>query len=945
MSSLSHIGTKRHSGRYPWGSGKKPQRSTDFTSAVDTLRKQGLSDSEIAKGFGMTTDQMKREYLYHDVAKKKRDNMKETDIAEAYGMTTKQLRATYSLAKDEVKKERIAEVLKRRDAGMSNAAIAEELGVTEATVRNYLNPEFAARTESTKKTADVLAAAVKDKKYIDVGSGVEYQLGVSRVKMDTAVAMLEQQGYKKSYLKQEQATNPGKHTWIQVLTKDDVPYSEIVKNKDLITSPHGTYSNDNGNTFLNIKPPAQLEANRVMVRYKEDGGIDKDGCMEIRRGVKDVSLGSNTYAQVRIAVGGTHYLKGMAVYGDDKDFPPGVDIIFNTNKSKGTPMMGDKYNSVLKPLKDDPDNPFGAVIRQMEYEGSDGKKHLSKVNLVKTESDLDHYSNTVASQMLSKQRPNVAKKQLDITYQQKLAEFNEISALTQPMVRKKMLLDFADQCDSDAVNMKAAHFPGQDTHFIIPFPKMKDTEIYAPNYKNGEEVILIRYPHEGVFQIPKLTVNNNVRDAKKTLGSARHAVGINSKVAEQLSGADFDGDTVLCIPTRGIDFKTSKPLKDLVGYDPKDHYKLPPSAPDVGPKTGFQKQLEMGKISNLITDLTIAGAKPEEIARAVRHSMCVIDAEKHHLDWRRSEEENGIAALKQKYRGRANAGASTLISAAKSPVYVNQREDRYSIDPATGKKLFKETGETYRKSRKLVDANGNDILNPKTGKPMWEEYGPDIRRRDTSTKLYEADDAYSLSSGSPIESVYASYSNRMKTLGNEARKSYLKVPPEKYSPEAKKKYAVQVKELNNALADVHMNAPKERKAQLIAAQVIAMKKQANPDMDKDQLKKIKQKAIDEARNRVGASGRDAKIKITPTQWEAIQAGAISNTKLKDILDHADMDIVRQLATPRNDKRLNEARLSRIKSLLAAGYTQSEVADSMGVSVSTINKALSGKEAK
>ena len=45
---LEHYGTKRHSGRYPWGSGDNPyQHSGDFLSRVEELKKKGLSEKEI----------------------------------------------------------------------------------------------------------------------------------------------------------------------------------------------------------------------------------------------------------------------------------------------------------------------------------------------------------------------------------------------------------------------------------------------------------------------------------------------------------------------------------------------------------------------------------------------------------------------------------------------------------------------------------------------------------------------------------------------------------------------------------------------------------------------------------------------------------------------------------------------------------------------------------
>ena len=48
----------------------------------------------------------------------------------------------------------------------------------------------------------------------------------------------------------------------------------------------------------------------------------------------------------------------------------------------------------------------------------------------------------------------------------------------------------------------------------------------------------------------------------------------------------------------------------------------------------------MGDVSNLITDMTIKGANNDELARAVRHSMVVIDSEKHNLDVKASARDN-----------------------------------------------------------------------------------------------------------------------------------------------------------------------------------------------------------------------------------------------------------------------------------------------------------------
>ena len=117
--------------------------------------------------------------------------------------------------------------------------------------------------------------------------------------------------------------------------------------------------------------------------------------------------------------------------------------------------------------------------------------------------------------------------------------------------------------------MSAAALPRQGWHAILPIPSLSDKEIYAPNYNDGEQVALVRFPHGGKFEIPTLTVNNKSKEAKSVMGQARDAVGINPKVAEILSGADFDGDTVLVIPTKESKIQTMNPLEQLKNFDPK----------------------------------------------------------------------------------------------------------------------------------------------------------------------------------------------------------------------------------------------------------------------------------------------------------------------------------------------------------------------------------------
>lgn len=894
---LMHYGTPRHSGRYPWGSGENPyQSSTGLYGMAKQLKSQGMSDKEIAESFGMST----REY-----------------------------KSAYSNARNEVRAANRAEALRLKDKGYSNTAIGKRMGVNESTVRSWMDEDIAERSSISKNTAKALKSAVDDKKYIDIGGGVENQMGISRTALDNAVKMLKDEGYTVHYIQTEQL-GTGHKTSIKVLAPPDTTYSEVWNHKADIEFP-GFHSEDKGRTIDKIGKPVSISSKRIKINYAEEGGKDKDGVIELRRGVDDISLGKAKYAQVRIAVDGTHYLKGMAMYRDD--MPNGVDIIFNTNKAKGTPMLGEKDNSVLKPMKKDQDNPFGATIKgerelilaQRYYTDKNGKRQQSAINIVNEEGDWNTWRKSLSSQMLSKQSPMLAKKQLKLAYDLKQDEFDSIMKLENPVIRQQLLDKFADGCDSASVHLKAAGLPRQASKVILPFPSMKENEVYAPSFRDGEEVVLIRYPHGGTFEIPRLKVNNKVPDAKKTLHNAQDAIGINAKVAERLSGADFDGDTVLVIPTSTSKIKTSKPLDGLKDFDPQRDYKAYPGMPEVK-GSGFNKQQQMGNVSNLITDMTIKGATPDELARAVRHSMVIIDAEKHNLNYKQSAIDNNIAELKKKYQGGSNRGASTIISRASATAYVPVRKEitntKYMTDDekkrySKGEKIYRETGETY--------------ISKKTGK--------EVKRISKSTKMAETSDANTLSSGYLIETVYSEHANKLKALANKARAESRSTDYIPYSKEAHVKYKDQVDSLNSKLNIALKNRPLERKAQLVANAKVKNVYAANPDMDSDDLKKLKGRCLTEARLQTGASKQQ--IKIEPKEWEAIQAGAISTNKLKSIVQNSDLDVLKQLAMPREMRGVTPAQESRIKVLESRGYTLAEIADAVGVSTGTITNVLQG----
>ncbi|WP_300936412.1 helix-turn-helix transcriptional regulator [Turicimonas muris] len=899
---LMHYGMPRRSGRYPWGSGDNPyQRSGDFLSRVEELKKQGLS---------------------------------ETDIAKSMGLTTTQYRTQKSLAKDERRALDVARARSLREDGKSLNEIAAIMGFSnDSSVRSLLNENSEARMNQAKKTAEFLKKQIEEKGMIDVGTGVERELGISKEKLNQALYILEQEGYPVYGGGVPQVTNPGKQTNIKVICPPGTEHKEIY-NFENVHSLSDYVSHDGGETYdPKYVYPKSMDSSRIQIRYAEDGGTQKDGVVEIRRGVDDLSLGESHYAQVRILVDGTHYIKGMAIYSDD--LPDGVDVVFNTNKKTGTPMLGPKNDTVLKPIGKDPDNPFGSLIKdgivdpddptskkggQSYYYDKDGKKQLSLINKRAEEGDWGEWSDHLPSQFLSKQSMTLIKKQLGLATADKQAEFDEICSLTNPTVKKALLKSFADDCDSAAVHLQAAALPRQKYQVILPITSMKDNEVYAPNYRNGEQVALIRFPHGGTFEIPVLTVNNKQADAKRILGNAMDAVGINSKVAERLSGADFDGDTVMVIPTGGkVKITSTRALEGLEGFDPKLEYG---GKPEGSFKPMRNTQTEMGKISNLITDMTLRGAVPEELARAVRHSMVVIDAEKHHLDYKQSEIDNGIASLKKKYQGsydedgRYHEGAATLISRAKSETSVLKRKGSPIINPETGEQTYKEVYEEY------TDKNGRTRV-----------------RTQASTKMAETKDAFTLVSDAdtPQERAYATYANEMKSLANRARKEMLSTGKIAYSASAKETYQEEVDHLMAQLNVALRNAPRERQAQVIANATVAAKKQENPDMTRSEIKKASQQALTAARTTVGASRET--ISISDREWEAIQAGAISENRLTQIINNVDIDTLRQRATPRSTTVLSTAKVSKIASMSASGYSTAEIAEALGVSTSTVNKYL------
>jgi hypothetical protein len=162
----------------------------------------------------------------------------------------------------------------------------------------------------------------------------------------------------------------------------------------------------------------------------------------------------------------------------------------------------------------------------------------------------------------------------------------------------------------------------------------------------------------------------------------------------------------------------------------------------------------------------------------------------------------------------------------------------------------------------------------------------------------------------------------------------------KRQPSANKVYKNEVESLLAQLNLAIRHKPLERQAQLLANKNIKLARNAHPDLDPASLKKLRGQSLNDARMRTGGSKN--KIRITSKEWAAIQAGAISHDRLSQILLNTDSKIIKQYALPRTFIGMSPGKIARASSMLNSGYTRGEIADLLGVSVSTLDKSLSSK---
>ena len=958
------------SGRYRKGSGEKYKKNTyqslvRFREFVERERDSGKTDAQI------------RASMDH--------------------MSKKMFDARIQLSQDAIAKNTAKIARKMHDQGTSKREIARRLSVSDGTIRNYLKPDYMDRFDNSGSLVDKLKKNVDSLGYVDVGKGVAAIMGCSKDDLGKAVATLTEMGYKLysgkgqkgERLSVKQLTT-GNDTPMAVLVKEGVTKGEVVRAildaKVRLPSPtpevkmkDGVVQDPDGN-YISDTPfkPASVDSSRILIRYAEEGGLDKDGLIEVRRTAPDLDMGKAHYAQVRIAVDDKLYIKGMAVPSDD--IPEGYDIVVNSNKPQGSPL-----DKVLKPMKDDPANPFGAsikpeekLIRCQKYytDPVTGEKKLSAINVVNEEGDWDTWNKALSSQFLFKQPLALIKEQLSKAYESKAGEFEEIMSLTNPTVKKLMLNDFADSCQTAQWKMSGAPIAGQSTQVLLPLTTLKEYdpkdkggvvgEVYAPAYPDGQELVLCRFPMADISELPRVINNLSNKEGQKLIGtSSIEAIGVSPGVRQQMSGADNDGDTCIAMPdnvdgVRRID--TRKMYDEMKDFDPAQFARKETDVPtkDRTKKNGYRgkdewdKGFEMGSVSNLIMDMNAANAPESERIRAMKHSMVVIDAEKHNYDWQASEKEFGIKELKIKYQGGPDAGAATIVSRRKRDVTIKERKQGVEMynpvtgkkrilyyDPETGEKLYTDTGRTYKEGKYKTDDEGRFVRN-EDGKKVWEETGK-VKEAKSKVKLLNyVDDAFEVTSGgskenpgSSKEAAYAENANRYKDLEKRARAEFIKIQDNYVDNEAKAKYAVEVASITAKINTAEKNAPYERQAQMLAGKMYNQN-QENYDTPDDE-KKGKAKMTTRAREIVGS--KPYRIELTPREVEAINANAVTKTKIEDMYKRSNKSKLKEAFMPADKPKLSESRISLARQMYNNGVSLLDIAAQFDVSASTVLRAL------
>ena len=196
---LEHYGTPRRSGRYPWGSGQsETTRNKTFLDDVETLKKRGMTEPQIAQAMGITTTVLRA---------RKSVAIEQTRLANQY-----------------------QQARRLREKGCSHQAIADRMGLAgESSVRALLRDSEKDKAEAVASTTNMLKNQVAEKKYIDVGKGVEAQIDVTQSRLNTAVVALKELGYAVHNIHIPQISNPGRFTTMKVLAAPGTPSLKLTE--------------------------------------------------------------------------------------------------------------------------------------------------------------------------------------------------------------------------------------------------------------------------------------------------------------------------------------------------------------------------------------------------------------------------------------------------------------------------------------------------------------------------------------------------------------------------------------------------------------------------------------------------------------------------------------------------------------------------------------------
>lgn len=220
--------------------------------------------------------------------------MSEKEIAEYFNMTTSQLRAKKSQDAAKDTQARYNAVYAVYDGGITSpTAIAKKLGMPNSTVTSILKKRNSAPHQIQNNTLDALKRAVDEYGYVDVGKGVNRYMGITEDRLKKSCVLLrDEEGYTLEQMNFRQATT-NHSTQVKILAKPGTTRAELMEHQTDWHPPF-EYTQDGGLTFQHREPVVNIDNKRVMVRYPDEGGKARDGTIELRRGVEDLSLGKTT---------------------------------------------------------------------------------------------------------------------------------------------------------------------------------------------------------------------------------------------------------------------------------------------------------------------------------------------------------------------------------------------------------------------------------------------------------------------------------------------------------------------------------------------------------------------------------------------------------------------------------------------------------------------------